>query len=879
MRAFNNFPYLAKLTVSIKLVWFMAPNKSLSEQQLRILETNLPAFSLRGLTGADNVDKWTTKELWNAFLTGVHVVVGTPAVLADALTHGFVTLSRLSLCVFDEAHRCIKGDPMNKIMRDFYHPAKRDGRPTPHILALSASPVMHSNASQRGLQEIESNLDATTITPTRHRDELDAYVHPPQLIKVEYSGNHPDQVPAACRALDAERAIYDFEQDPYVLELQGRRDSAADRNLQKVRDTGKTYCAEQLKLLSNPARHINEHLGPYIAEWYILTCTSRYLESRGNSTSLIADLEAREKRHLETIFRRIVYKADCTSTAVTTHDVADKARALLDFLSNNIQAGFRGIIFVEQRAMVFALAHLLRFSELSSEYKVGMFVGTSTSSDRHTSTVDLFDPKSHLQDLQDFRDGSKNLMIATNVLEEGIDIPACNCVICFDLPKNLISFVQGRGRARKPNSQYIHFTSANDIRTNLSTWQALEDAMKEAYMDEERAVNATLGMTASADDGDASRIKYAIECTGALITLDNARGHLHHFCSVATRDSSRYTDQRPKFMTAQDPVLKTWTASVTLPSSAHGTVRTAQSSRSWVGEQAATKEAAFIAYRALHQAGLINDNLLPAIETPAPEPGKHVEQPSLVQAGEQQSIWNIHANLDLDTDTTWYASQISLCLSGHEVLSQLLWLPFRIDAAEKVQLHWNADVHYEASIRPIPRASLDADERSKAADWTSLVLRSVFSSSIPAERRNFAVLLSPPGGKAAADLAGVHVPHDFANRHQAHGSLGELRHCACGWTAWKSVHSERRLRSNTWFTGFHTRCSGASAHRQPIPQAANLSQSAREQPVQYCSYVKASILCISVHDRSLANEPIVICRLSAINTSSDRQCWYRESPQ
>ena len=52
--------------------------------------------------GRDGVDKWTDQKLWDAVLTNVRVVVGTPQVLADALTHGFVRMSRLALLVFDE---------------------------------------------------------------------------------------------------------------------------------------------------------------------------------------------------------------------------------------------------------------------------------------------------------------------------------------------------------------------------------------------------------------------------------------------------------------------------------------------------------------------------------------------------------------------------------------------------------------------------------------------------------------------------------------------------------------------------------------------------------------------------------------------------------
>jgi hypothetical protein len=56
----------------------------------------------RTLTGLDKVELWTEQSIWNAVLNGYRVIVSTHAVLADALSHGFVKMSRLALLIFDE---------------------------------------------------------------------------------------------------------------------------------------------------------------------------------------------------------------------------------------------------------------------------------------------------------------------------------------------------------------------------------------------------------------------------------------------------------------------------------------------------------------------------------------------------------------------------------------------------------------------------------------------------------------------------------------------------------------------------------------------------------------------------------------------------------
>lgn len=47
------------------------------------------------------------------------------------------------------------------------------------------------------------------------------------------------------------------------------------------------------------------------------------------------------------------------------------------------------------------------------------------------------------------------LLVATSVAEEGLDIRQCNVVMRFDLAKTVLAYIQSRGRARKPGSDYI----------------------------------------------------------------------------------------------------------------------------------------------------------------------------------------------------------------------------------------------------------------------------------------------------------------------------------------------------------------------------------------------------------------------------------------
>lgn len=133
-----------------------------------MISSQIPAARTRLLLGLDNVDRWSEQRIWDAALKDVQIVVSTHAILADALTYGFVRMTKLALLVFDEgrltkriytclvlsssltwkAHHCARGDPANRIMRDFYHRTKRELGSVPHILGLTASPIMRSKPTE-----------------------------------------------------------------------------------------------------------------------------------------------------------------------------------------------------------------------------------------------------------------------------------------------------------------------------------------------------------------------------------------------------------------------------------------------------------------------------------------------------------------------------------------------------------------------------------------------------------------------------------------------------------------------------------------------------------------------------------------------------------
>ena len=87
--------------------------------------------------------------------------------------------------------------------------------------------------------------------------------------------------------------------------------------------------------------------------------------------------------------------------------------------------------------------------------RIETVVNTSNHHARTLKISDLINASDQKETLNDLWNGIKNLIIATSVCEEGMDIAVCNVVICFKSPPSLNSFIQRRGRARSTKSKYI----------------------------------------------------------------------------------------------------------------------------------------------------------------------------------------------------------------------------------------------------------------------------------------------------------------------------------------------------------------------------------------------------------------------------------------
>lgn len=371
---------------------------------------------------------------------------------------------------------------------------------------------------------LEANLDGRAVTPKLRRSELMQYVHVPELLKYEYISVSSEEQGAQSLLYGAFwRALksYDFRTDPYVVDLKASSDPAAANQLMQVQLSRRTYCYDQLKALNTRVDVILQDIGPSGLAWYLRACLQRMRKGLDQTNSYwMPELSEKEKRHLTQIMGDMVNNVD-NIPAESTFKLSPKTQLLLETLTfEAAKPSFTGIIFAEQRAIVAALAAVISSHPLTASlFNVGTFVGASSSPKRKDNIGDIVELTGQQQNLDDFRVGKKNIIIATSVLEEGIDVSSCQTVICFDPPKNLISFVQRRGRARKKGSKYIVLLGEGDVKGEPAKWQNLEEKMKAAYLEELRNAQLAAELEGKVEF---DRRQYLVPSTGYVLRASNS---------------------------------------------------------------------------------------------------------------------------------------------------------------------------------------------------------------------------------------------------------------------------------------------------------------------------------------------------------------------
>jgi endoribonuclease Dicer len=563
---------------------FLVPKVPLVYQQAEVIR-NQTCFQVGHYCGEMGQDFWDSRR-WQREFESKQVLVMTAQILLNILRHSIIRMETIDLLILDECHHAVKKHPYSLVMSEFYHTTPKDKRPA--IFGMTASPVNLKGVSSQvdcaiKIRNLETKLDSTVCT-IKDRKELEKHVPMPSEIVVEYDKaatmwSLHETIKQMIAAVE-EAAQASSRKSKW--QFMGARDAGAKDELRQVYGVSERTESDGAANLIHKLRAINYTLAE-LGQWCAYKVGQSFLsalqsdervnfqvdvkfqESYLSEVVSLLQCELLEGAAAEKVAAEVgkpengnahdemeegelpddpvvsggEHVDEVIGAAVADGKVTPKVQSLIKLLLKyQHTADFRAIVFVER--VVAALVLPKVFAELPSLsfIRCASMIGHNNSQEMKSS---------QMQDtISKFRDGHVTLLVATSVAEEGLDIRQCNVVMRFDLAKTVLAYIQSRGRARKPGSDYILMVE----RGNVSHAAFLRNARNS----EETLRKEAIERTDLSHLKDTSRLisidavpgtVYKVEATGAMVSLNSAVGLVHFYCSQLPGD--RYAILRPEF--------------------------------------------------------------------------------------------------------------------------------------------------------------------------------------------------------------------------------------------------------------------------------------------------------------------------------------------
>jgi ERCC4-related helicase len=453
-------------------ILFLAPSRPLVDQQARFLKKalDLDEGLVVCLTGQDPPDQ--RRNTW----TESKVVVMTPQALQNDLIQRSYDLKDVSLIVFDEAHRGV-GNYAYTFIAELY---EKQGI-NRISLGLTASPGHQA-------EQIRVVCENLRLSHVEVRDEKSRDVRD-YIISVDTEMQFITIPPEIEVLRDILYSIIDIYRVPVIN--QGF----------SLPDTRRMTRKEILRTQSEVRKEIGSYTKPPHGLYVVirnltallrlihllefvgtqgLTPTQRYIQGvyeeirNKKSSKGVKDLVARsEFKQFESLLGALIEKGH-------RHPKAD---AILEIVGEQLSVDLdsRILIFTRFRDTAAEVSETL---EQLEEARVSRFVGQSSrGSDKG------FSQKRQVEILEGFRNNEFNVLVATQVGEEGLDIPECNLVVFYDCVPSVVPYIQRRGRtgrhapgrvvifvAKGTHDEFYHWSVINKLKKMPS---ALKEAEKE----------------------------------------------------------------------------------------------------------------------------------------------------------------------------------------------------------------------------------------------------------------------------------------------------------------------------------------------------------------------------------------------------------------
>lgn len=459
-------------------VLVLSPTKPLAVQHQQTFQKvfDIPVDQIELLTGSLSPKK--REEAWQRAC----IISATPQAIENDIINGRLSLKNFSLVVFDEAHRAV-GDYSYVFLASRYIKQANNAL----ILGLTASPGSESEK----IQDVCRNLFISNIEIKTLKDaDVQDYANPIEL-EWEKVALSPDflQIKGWLRDFQNDQLLLlkklgfvthlnaNFLRRKDLLALQGKiRASLNDRsNATPEMWTAISKLAALLKV--SHAETLLETQGIVPLHDYF----GRLQEKSGQSGS---------PKALKTVLEdaRIQKAIQATQHLFEKGETHPKQHKLVEILQAQFKQNPQSkvIVFNHYRDSV---KHLTGVLEKIPSVVPLRFVGQATK-----GTDKGLTQKQQKELLEQFRNGDYNVLVASSVAEEGLDIPQVDLVIFFEPVPSEIRTIQRRGRTGRLDKGRCIVLMATKTRDEAYYYSSLakERSMHSVLKSMQKNPNATL---------------------------------------------------------------------------------------------------------------------------------------------------------------------------------------------------------------------------------------------------------------------------------------------------------------------------------------------------------------------------------------------------
>jgi len=409
-------------------VVLLAPTKPLAEQHLNYFKKNLPELfgEMQLFTGAVNSQK--RKKIWQT----ADIIFSTPQCVANDLKKNLYNLNDVCLLIEDEAHRCIKNYDYNFIAQKYTSQALH-----PRIIGLTASPGSESSK----IKEICKNLSIKNVElRSRESPDVKNYLQEREFEKVMV--NFPPEfeeikhillklINQYIEELRMRKVLFGPANKTNLIQLQKKISSTLSRGNRNFNYMlGASACAQAIKL----------HHALNLLETQTLESFNNYLKelfkqaSKKQSKGVV---KLTSKQEFNFIFMQ---SSELLAKNKEHPKVKEMKKIIQREFSNSKEKTPRIIVFTQFRETAKKISE--KINEIEN-VKSKIFVGQAMKNGSGLTQ------KKQKQIINDFSDGKINILVATSIGEEGLDIPEVNAVIFYEPVPSAIRMIQRAGRTAR----------------------------------------------------------------------------------------------------------------------------------------------------------------------------------------------------------------------------------------------------------------------------------------------------------------------------------------------------------------------------------------------------------------------------------------------